>query len=78
MWHLELTDTQSIAAIIIAKIVKLSRFNIYKYFLLIRIADEGSIPEMPIWSILLIQFDFTMVYPSKQKSLYFWYFSQKI
>ena len=30
-------------------------FNFYNYFLWLRITDEGSIPEMRIWSILLIK-----------------------
>ena len=31
--------------------------NIFDYFVWLRITDEGSLPEMPIWSILLIEFD---------------------
>ena len=30
-------------------------FNFYNYFLWLRITDEGSVPEMRIWSILLIK-----------------------
>ena len=30
----------------------------------LRITDEGSIPEMRIWSMLLIEFDLKMVYLS--------------
>ena len=30
-------------------------FNLFNYFLWLRITDEGSIPEMRIWSILLIK-----------------------
>ena len=33
------------------------------------IVDEGLIPEMGAWSILLIISNFNMSYPSKQKSL---------
>ena len=29
--------------------------NFWKYFLWVRITDEGSVPEMRIWSILLIK-----------------------
>ena len=32
-------------------------FQLYNYFLWLRITDEGSIPEMRIWSILLIKSD---------------------
>ena len=32
-------------------------FNFFNYFLWLRITDEGSIPEMRIWSILLIKSD---------------------
>ena len=31
-----------------------SLFNFLNYFVWLRITDEGSVPEMPIWSILLI------------------------
>ena len=34
-----------------------SRFNLLKYFVWLRITDESSIPEMHIWSILLIKSD---------------------
>ena len=27
------------------------------YFIWLRINDEGSVPEMPVWSILLIKYD---------------------
>ena len=30
-------------------------FNFYNYFLWLRITDEGSMPEMRIWSILFIK-----------------------
>ena len=32
-------------------------FNFLKYVLRLRITDEGSVPEMRIWSISLIQYD---------------------
>ena len=32
-----------------------SLFNFYNFFLWLRITDEGSVPEMRIWSILLIK-----------------------
>ena len=32
-------------------------FNLFNYFVWLRITDEGSIPEMRIWSILLIKSD---------------------
>ena len=32
-------------------------FNLFNYFLCLMITDEGSIPEMRIWSILLIKSD---------------------
>ena len=31
--------------------------TIFNYFVWLRITDEGSVPEMRIWSILLIQSD---------------------
>ena len=34
-----------------------SIFNFWNYFVWLRITDEGSVPEMRIWSILLIQSD---------------------
>ena len=35
----------------------LSLFNVLNYFVWLRIADEGLVPEMRIWSILLIKSD---------------------
>ena len=32
-------------------------FKLLKYFVWLRITDEGSVPEMHIWSILLIKID---------------------
>ena len=32
-------------------------FHLLNYFVWLRITDEGSVPEMRIWSILLIKFD---------------------
>ena len=37
----------------------------WNYFVWLRITDEGSVPEMRIWSILLIQSDCKMVYTSE-------------
>ena len=34
-----------------------SHFNFLNYFVWLRITDEGSLPEMRIWSILLIKSD---------------------
>ena len=34
-----------------------SLFNILNYFVWLRIIDEGSVPEMRIWSILLMKSD---------------------
>ena len=34
-----------------------SLFNFLNYFVWLRITDEGSVPEMRIWSILLIKSD---------------------
>ena len=34
-----------------------SLFNFLNYFVWLRITDEGSVPEIHIWSILLMKFD---------------------
>ena len=34
-----------------------SLFNFLNYFVWVRITDEGSVPEMRIWSILLMKSD---------------------
>ena len=34
-----------------------SLFNFLNYFIWLRITDEGSVPEMRIWSILLMKSD---------------------
>ena len=34
-----------------------SLINFFNYFVWLRITDEGSVPEMRIWSILLINSD---------------------
>ena len=41
-----------------------NRFNFWNNFVWLRINDEGSLPEMRIWSILLIKSVFKMVYTS--------------
>ena len=49
-------------------------FNFYNYFLWLRITDEGSIPEMRIWSILLIKSDLKWcIHLSRSLYLYFNY-----
>ena len=35
----------------------ISRYNVWNYFVWLRITDEGSVPEMRIWSILLFKSD---------------------
>ena len=46
-------------------------FNFFNYFLWLRITDEGSIPEMRIWSILLIKSDLKWcIHLSKSLYLY--------
>ena len=41
--------------ILIFLAILVSLFNVFlNYFVLLRITDEGSVPEMRIWSILLI------------------------
>ena len=37
-------------------------FNVWNHFVWLRITDEGSLPEMRIWSILLIKSDLNGVY----------------
>ena len=39
-----------------------SLFNFLNYFVWLRITDEGSVPEMRIWSILLIKCDLIWCY----------------
>ena len=49
-------------------------FNLFDYFLWLRITDEGSIPEMRIWSILLIKSDLKWcIHLSRSLYLYFNY-----
>ena len=38
-----------------------SNFNIFLYSVWLRITDEGSIPEVRIWSMMLIQPDFKLI-----------------
>ena len=47
-------------------------FNFFNYFLWLRITDEGSIPEMRIWSILLIKSDLKWCI-DLSRSLYLYY-----
>ena len=42
-----------------------SLFNFLNYFVWLRITDEVSLPEMRIWSTVLIKSDLKMVYTSK-------------
>ena len=44
-------------------------FNFFNYLIWLRITDEGLLPEMRIWSILLIKSDLKWCIPSKKKSL---------
>ena len=43
-------------------------FKFKQYLVWLRITDQGPIPEMCIWFILLIKSDFKMVYSSEEKS----------
>ena len=47
-------------------------FNFFNYFVWLRITDEGSIPEMRIWSILLINSDLKWCI-HLSRSLYLYY-----
>ena len=48
--------------------------NILDYFVWLRITDEGSVPEMRIWSILLIESDLKWcIHLSRSLFLYFNY-----
>ena len=51
-----------------------SIFKFWNYYALLRITDEGSVPEMWIWSILLIKSDLKWcIYLSRSLVLYFNY-----
>ena len=45
-------------------IIKAQHFNLLLYLGSLRIADEGSLLEMHIWSILIINSVFNMMYQS--------------
>ena len=47
-----------------------SLFTFLNYFVWLRITDEGSVPEMRLWSILLIKSDLTMVYLNLSRILF--------
>ena len=46
------------------KIFKIMNFKIMKIECIFKPTDEGSVPEMCIWSMLLIKLDLKMVYTS--------------
>ena len=49
-------------------------FHLFKYFVWLRITDEGSVPEMRIWSILFIKSDLKWcIHLSRSLFLYFNY-----
>ena len=50
----------------------LSLFNVLNYIVCLRITEEGSVPEMRIWSILLIKSDLNGVYILVEVSFYIW------
>ena len=53
-------------------LIELSIFNFWNYFVWLRITDEGSVPEMRIWSILLIKSDLKWsIHLSRSLFLYF-------
>ena len=51
----------------VCKCKQFQYFECLQYFVLLRITNEGSVPEMRIWFILLIKSDFRMVYQSEKK-----------
>ena len=56
-------------------LIELSIFNFWKYFVWLRITDEGSVPEMHIWSILLIYIRFNPILNGDLRRSLFLYFN---
>ena len=57
----------------------LSFFNLFNYIVWLKITEEGSVPEMRIWSILLIKSDQKWnIHFSRNLFLYFNYFVSDI
>ena len=55
-----------------------STIYITLYFVWLRITDEGSVPEMRIWSIMLIKSDLKMVFTSIKKSIFIYECQQEV